>query len=305
MRLIQPLFAAARAIAWLLVLAPVLAWSQDLRPVPELRARVIDQTGTLSAAQSSEIESTLAALEAAKGSQLVVLIVSSTAPEDIASYANRVANVWKIGRRDVGDGVLLIVAKDDRRVRIEVSKALEGAIPDLAAKRVIDEAITPAFRQGDFAGGLAAGAGRLAGLIQGEALPAPSTSGRIGGGPDGGADVLGLLVFAMFVLPIASDIARSVLGRKLGELLTGGCAAALAYWVTASLVLALLAGLAGLVFALISAAKGLVGSAIRRGGGSFPSTGGWRGGGGGFGSSGGFGSGGGGDFGGGGASGNW
>jgi uncharacterized protein len=305
MRLIQPLFAAARAIAWLLFLAPGLAWSQDLRPVPELRARVIDQTGTLSASQSSEIESTLAALEAAKGSQLVLLIVSSTAPEDIASYANRVANVWKIGRRDVGDGVLLIVAKDDRRVRIEVSKALEGAIPDLAAKRVIDEAITPAFRQGDFAGGLATGVGRLAGLIQGEALPAPPTGSRSGGEPDGGADVLGLLVFAMFALPIASAIARSVFGRKLGALLTGGGAAALAYWMTASLVLALLAGVAGLVFALISAAKGLVGSAIRRGGGSFPSTGGWSGGGGGFGSSGGFGSGGGGDFGGGGASGNW
>ncbi|MFO1212594.1 MAG: TPM domain-containing protein, partial [Paenacidovorax caeni] len=145
-----------------------------LRAVPALTAHVIDQTGTLSSSQRQALEAQLAAIEQQHGAQVVVLMVPATAPEDIAAFANRVGNTWKIGRRDVGDGVLLIVAKDERRMRIEVAKALEGAIPDIAAARIIDEAMKPRFRSGDFAGGLQAAIEQLGARIAGEALPAPT-----------------------------------------------------------------------------------------------------------------------------------
>ncbi len=135
----------------MLTLLTLWAQAQNLQPIPALTAHVIDTTGTLGAGRES-IEDKLGAFERAKGSQIVVLMVPTTQPEDIASYANRVANTWKIGRKGVGDGLLLIVAKDDRKLRIEVAKTLEGAIPDLAAKQIIDDAISPRFRAGDYAG---------------------------------------------------------------------------------------------------------------------------------------------------------
>ena len=234
---------------------------------------------------------------------MVVLVIASTAPEDIASYANRVANDWKIGRRAVGDGVLLIVAKDDRRVRIEVAKTLEGAIPDLAAKRVIDQAMTPRFKQGDYAGGIGAGVEQLTALINGEALPAPSRGDARGQGRQAMGEWTDLLIFMVFALPVGSAVARSILGRKLGALVTGAGIGTLAFIFTTSLVIAGLAAVVALVFSLISGAASLA-RAGRLGGGSaggFGSGGGWSGGSGG----GGFSSGGGGDFGGGGASGRW
>ena len=133
------------------------AHAQALLPVPPLTARVIDTAGTLDAAQRGTLEAKLAALEQDKGAQVVVLVVPTTAPEDIAAYANRVGNTWKIGRKGVGDGLILLVAVQDRRIRIEVAKTLEGAVPDIAASHVINEAIAPRFRQGDYAGGLQAG----------------------------------------------------------------------------------------------------------------------------------------------------
>ena len=145
-------------------------------------------------------------------------MVSSTQPEDIAAYANRVANTWKIGRRDIGDGVLVVIAKDDRKLRIEVAKALEGAIPDLAAKRVIDGSMTPGFRQGDFAGGIDSGLTQLMALIKGEALPAASTSSAQAH-PD--FDWTGLVVFMFIFVPVAGTIARTVFGGRLGAVLTG------------------------------------------------------------------------------------
>ena len=151
----------AAALALLAALAAMPLHAQDVQPVPALTARVIDVTGTLAAAERSALEQRLAAFEAQAGPQIVLLMVATTAPEDIAAYAQRVADTWKIGRRDVGDGVLVVVARDDRRVRIEVAKALEGAIPDLAAKMIIDEALTPAFRRGDYGAGLEAGAQRI------------------------------------------------------------------------------------------------------------------------------------------------
>ena len=292
------------AAAFLLLSAGGFALAQDVQPVPALSARVIDQTGTLDASQLAALEATLRALESAKGTQLVVLVIASTAPEDIASYANRVANDWKIGRRDVGDGVLLIVAKQDRQVRIEVAKTLEGAIPDLAAKRVIDQAITPRFKQGDYAGGIGAGVEHLTALINGEALPAPSRGDARGQGRQAIGEWTDLLIFMVFALPVGSAVARSILGRKLGALVTGVGIGALAFVFTTSLVIAGLAAVVALIFALISGAAGLA-RAGRLGGGSaggFGSGGGWSGG---SGVGGGFSSGGGGDFGGGGASGSW
>jgi uncharacterized protein len=158
-------------ILWFALALP--AWAQDVLPVPALTARVIDQTGTLQPGQAAALEAKLAAFEAEAGPQIVVLMVPSTQPEDIAAYAQRVGEAWKIGRREVGDGVLIVVALNDRRVNIQTAKALEGAVPDLAARQIIDRAIKPAFRADDYAGGLDAAIDQLIARIRGEALPAP------------------------------------------------------------------------------------------------------------------------------------
>src|SRR4051794_20556832 len=166
-----------QAVAWLVALLLFMfggACAQDVQPTPPLTAHVIDQTGTLDAIQLKGLEDKLMAFEQAKGAQIAILMVATTQPEDDASFANRVGNAWKIGRKGVGDGVLVVVAKDDRKVRVEVAKTLEGAIPDLAAKQIIDDAMIPKFRQGDFAGGLRAGIDQLIARINGEALPAPT-----------------------------------------------------------------------------------------------------------------------------------
>ena len=149
------------------------ATAQELVKVPALSGRVVDGAGLLSTAERSVLEQKLADFEAQAGPQIVVLTLRTTAPEDIASYAQRVGDAWKIGRRQVGDGLLIVLAKDDRRVWIAPAKALEGAVPDLAAKRIIEQVITPAFRQGDVAGGLLAGLNHLQARIEGEALPEP------------------------------------------------------------------------------------------------------------------------------------
>ena len=278
-------------VCWLfLTLAPAFAQ----QAVPLLSAHVIDTTQTLSADQVQQLDNKLAAFEANRGAQVVVLMVPSTQPEDIASFANRVANTWKIGRKDVGDGLLLIVALKDRAVRIEVAKTLEGAIPDLAAKRIIDQAITPNFRQGHYSEGLEAAVNSLMALISGEALPAPPAKAAR---TDEAFDWHGLLVLMFFVVPFVAGLARSMLGSKLGTLATGAAVGGLTLLFTSSLVIALLAAVAALVFSMIAPLTVLSGM-NRRG------PGGWGGGAGGFGG-GGFRSGGGGDFGGGGASGKW
>lgn len=301
-----------RRVLFLLVLllGTLAAWAQGVLPVPELTARVIDQTGTLDPTQRQGLEDKLAAFEQQKGTQIVMLMVPTTQPEDIASYANRVANAWKIGRREVGDGILLIVAKNDRRVRIEVAKTLEGAVPDLAAKIIIDEAITPRFRQNDFAGGLHAAADRLMARISGEALPAPAQ--RTVQRNDGGFDWFDLAIFLFFAVPVIGAVLRGMLGRKLGAIVTGGGVGVIALLVTSSIAVAVLAAVFGLLFSMLSGGGPFGGGGLRRhrrGGFGAPIIlpgGGWGGGGyGGGGFGGGFGSGGGGNFGGGGASGGW
>lgn len=299
-----------RVLAFLLaLLAATAAAAQGVLPVPELGARVVDQTGTLDAIQRKALEDKLAAFEQKKGSQIVVLVVPTTQPEDIASYANRVANAWKIGRKQVGDGILVVVAKDDRRVRIEVAKTLEGAVPDLAAKQVIDDAITPRFRQGDFAGGLQAGVDQLIARVSGEPLPEPKREpARKPGGK--GFDWFDLAIFLFFAVPIAGGVLRGIFGRKLGSLLTGGGVGVIAMLITSSVVIAAVAAVLALLFSFLGGGGPLSGG--RRGWGGGPvilpgGFGGGHGGGswGGGGGGGGFGSGGGGDFGGGGASGDW
>lgn len=267
------------------------------QPVPPLTGHVIDQTGTLSAEQAKALEAKLMAFEQARGTQIVVLMVASTLPEDITGYAQRVGDTWKIGRADVGDGLLLIVAKQDRSVRIAVAKTLEGAVPDLAAKQIIDRAITPAFKAGDFAGGLHQGVDQLMARIQGENLPLPDADGGASRGT-GGFDLHDLLVFGLMGVPVAFGVLSSIFGRKGGALITGLVGGGLAWLITSSILIGLGAWLAATVFAL---AFGNGGRGGHGGWGGPPMGGGWGGGGGG----GGWSSGGGGNFGGGGASGRW
>jgi uncharacterized protein len=290
---------AASLLAWLAAgLAP--AWAQDVLPVPALTARVIDQTGTLSATQREALEAKLAAFEQASGPQIVVLMVPTTQPEDISSYAYRVADTWKIGRRDVGDGLLIVVAKNDRRMRIEVAKALEGAVPDLAARQIIDRRIGPAFRAGDFAAGLDAGIDALMARIKGEGLPQPQQ--RPSGAQDGSWQEL--LMFFFIAVPVIGGILTKMLGRKAGAALTAGGAGAAAWLVSASVAIGVAAGVLSLLLVGVLGVGALRQGLGRSRGGPVILGGGGGFGGGGFGG-GGFGSGGGGDFGGGGASGDW
>ena len=249
--------------------------------IPPLKARVTDLTGTLTAEQQAGLESRLAAFERQKGSQVAVLIVPTTQPETIEQYSIRVAEKWKLGRKGVDDGALLLVAKNDRTLRIEVGYGLEGALPDAIAKRIIEEIILPQFRQGGFHDGLSAGVDSILGVIQGEPLPEPKR-----GSSYGGVDQYFPVLF--FVAIAAGALLRAVLGNFVGGLVNGGLIGFLVWMLGA-----------GLFFALILAVMAF-----------FMTLGGGRGfrggyGGGGLSSGGGGFSGGGGGFGGGGASGRW
>jgi uncharacterized protein len=284
------------------------ASAQGLVPVPALSARVIDQTATLDAASLAALEAKLAAFEQSNGSQVVVLMVPTTAPEDIADFTQRVGDARKLGRADVGDGALFVIAKDDRRLRIATAKALEGAIPDLMARRILDSAVTPAFRQGDYAGGINAGVDQILARIRGEELPLPDASAaqRAAGSSD--FEWMDALIFLVFAVPMLSGLLRGMFGNKLGTVLTGVGAGGLAWVLTTVVWVAIGAGLLGMLAALFLQ---FLPAAPLGGSGRSGRSGGWGGGGlggGGFGGGrggGGFGSGGGGNFGGGGASGGW
>jgi uncharacterized protein len=254
----------------------------------------MDTTQTLKAPEIEQLEKKLTNFEKQRGAQIVVLMVPTTLPEDIASYANRVANTWKIGRKEIGDGLLVIVALNDRQVRIEVSKTLEGAIPDLAASRIIEESMTPRFKQADYAGGLDAGTSRIQSLISGEHLPSPAAGAKAQAFD---FDWQQLILVSFLVIPMVGGLARRLLGRPLGILATGAAVGGLTLFLTASVVLAVLAAL----FISLFSSLGVLGRGMdhRSGGWGAGTHGGWGGRGGGFGS------GGGGDFGGGGASGRW
>ena len=295
MRLLAALLAAAS------LCIGGLAHAQDV-PVPPLSGRVIDQTGTLTPAQVQALSAKLEAIETQRGAQVVVLIVATTQPEDIASFGQRVADSWKVGRRDVGDGVVIVVAKNDRRINIEIAKTLEGAIPDVIAGRIIAEQIKPAFKANDYAGGLNAAVDKLGARIAGEALPEPARKGSGGGSGASGFDIQDLAIFLFVGVPIAGAVLTAIFGRKLGSLVTGAAIGGLGWWLTASL---LVAGGAGLVALFLVGVMGLGSRGGRSSGPIIWGGGGGGGFGGGGGGGGGFSSGGGGDFGGGGASGNW
>jgi uncharacterized protein len=274
--------------------------------IPQLTGRVVDQTNTLSSGDIATLNQKLTDLERRKGSQIAVLIVPTTQPEDIAQFSIRVAEAWKIGRKKVDDGALLVVAKNDHRLRIEVGYGLEGALTDVTSRRIIDEIITPKFRTGDFAGGINAGVDRIIAVTNGEPLPAPQP--QASHGVDLNWDTMtSLAPFVLIGAIIGGGILRAMLGRLLGSVATGGLFGLIAWIVASSALAAILVGLVGFVIAMFADAVNNSGPPTRGrsggwvGGGS--SSGGWS-----SGSSssdsGGF-SGGGGSFGGGGASGSW
>ena len=265
--------------------------------VPPLTSRVTDLTGTLSGGAVARIEAKLKDFEAKKGSQVAVLIVPTTQPEEIEQYGIRVEDTWKLGRKGVDDGVYLIVAKNDRRVRIEVSYGLEGALPDAVANRIITETITPHFKQGDFDGGVEAGVNQIISVINGEPLPAPDRKWERHGGL---GNLLPVLLIVVFVV---SGVLRAMFGRLFGSLATGGLAGGIVWLLSHLIPIGVGAGLLAFLFAMLTGGSR---SGWTSGGGFGGGLGGFGGGfgGGGFGGGGGF-SGGGGGGGGGGASGSW
>jgi uncharacterized protein len=285
------------------LLALLLCWACSalaLVAVPPLSGRVVDQTGTLAAGDIASLTQTLKDLETRKGSQVAVLIVPTTDGEAIEQFSLRVAEAWKIGRKKIDDGALLVIAKNDRRLRIEVGYGLEGALTDVTTKRIIDEDITPKFKAGDFAGGVSAGVNRMIRVVEGEKLPEPEPPHWQSPGLFNTIDPFNPFVLA-FVFIVGSAL-RAALGRLVGSAATGGFVGILAWLFVGSLGVAAVVGvLAFLIFAFID---------LMPSGGSRGTRGGWSGGSSGWGSSssgsssGGF-SGGGGSFGGGGASGSW
>lgn len=263
--------------------------------IPPLKQRVTDLTSTLDASQIQTLETKLAAFEKAKGSQIAVLVLPTTQPEVIEQFAIRVVEAWKLGRKGVDDGVLLLVAKDDRKLRIEVGYGLEGALNDATAKRIVAEVISPAFKQGDFYGGIDAGVNSIIKVIDGEPLPPPASGGQV---QDSDSDDLSNLLGIGFVIFMMGNIIlRQMLGRLPSGLLVGGAIGAIAWFMLLSLSIAVVVGVVAFVLSLMFGSSS--------GGSAMPV--GWGGGGGGWGSGGGNDSwgGGGGGFGGGGASGDW
>lgn len=287
-----PLLRTSGGVGLALLLAALLVRAEVA--VPTLTARVTDLTGTLSGEAVTRIESKLATLQANKGSQIAVLILPTTQPEEIEQFGIRVMDAWKVGRKGVDDGAILIVAKNDRRVRIEVGYGLEGALPDATANRIIEETIAPHFKLGDFDGGIEAGVDQMIAVVNGEPLPQPDKKWEHRGGL---GNLLPLLLVVVFV---ASGVLRALFGRLFGSVATGGLGGGLAWLFSHFLPIGLGAGVIAFLFAM------LAGSGSR----GWTAGGGWGGGGlgGGFGG-GGFGgggfSGGGGGGGGGGASGSW
>ena len=288
----KPSYAALLApLLWLWLAIASLAQADEIA-VPQLTARVTDLTGTLSQQEQAALEQKLMQFEQEKGSQIAVLLVPTTVPETIEQYALRVVEAWKLGRGKVDDGVLVLVAKDDRKMRIEVGYGLEGAIPDVIAKRIVSDVMAPAFRQGDFYGGIDAAIGYLTRLISGEGLPAPPQ--RQGGSQEAGfSEMLPLLLFGGLIL---GGILRSIFGNFLGSTLNGGLVGGAVMLFGGGLLFAAALGFVAFFITMVGSAMGAVPMGGYGGGGFGGGRGGW--GGGGF-------SGGGGGFGGGGASGDW
>lgn len=282
----------ALLLAWLLC-----GTAQAEVAVPPLQQRVTDLTATLDAEQIQALDDRLAALEASKGAQVAVLILPTTQPESIEQFGIRVVETWKLGRKGVDDGVLLLVAKEDRKLRIEVGYGLEGALNDATAKRIVAEIISPYFKRGEFYAGIDAGLGAISNVIAGEPLPAPAPHSAMQSA--NGMDSLQVLFAAgIFIFMLGNIILRQVLGRLPSGVIVGGVIGALAWVLLTSLVWAGLCALLAFIFSLLFGGGGRGGPSAYSGWGGGISGGGWGGSGGDFG-------GGGGGFGGGGASGDW
>lgn len=257
----------------LLIVLCLPQFSLAQQAVPALSARVIDQTGMLSSSEIASLDQVLSAFEKRKGSQLAVLIVPTTAPESIEQFGIRVAEQWKLGRKKVDDGAVLIIAKADRTLRIEVGYGLEGALTDATSKRIIDGIIVPRFKQQDFYGGVLAGVQSIIAVVDGEPLPLPAKNEQFS------EDDVYQVVPAVFIVAlILGGILRSILGRLNGALVTGGFIALVAWFVLGAFSIALLAGFLAFIVAMSGIGIGGRGIGGGRGGG-----GGFRGGGGGFG----------------------
>lgn len=274
-----------------------LAFAQELQPVPALSAHVTDTVGLLPEGRRQALESQLVQLEKDKGAQLAVLIVSTTRPEPIESYSLRVAEAWRLGRKGVDDGVLFIVARDDRRMRVEVGYGLEGAVPDAIAKRIVAEVVAPRFKAGDFPGGIEAGVAALVARINGEALPAPAPSAA--GADDQQMGLEEALVLGIIFTLVVGSVLKAIFGRLLGSTIAAGIVGVGAWTLTSVLLVGAVGAVLAFIFSLVagSGGAGRIGGGPTIGGGFGGGFGG-RGGGGGW-------SGGGGGFGGGGASGGW
>jgi len=276
-----------------LLFATTLAVADGGQAIPALRARVTDLTTTLSADQRARLEAKLAGFERQKGSQIAVLMVATVKPETIAEYALRVVEAWKLGRKGIDDGALLLVAKEDRQLRIEVGYGLEGALNDATAKRIVSETISPRFKQGDFYGGIDAGVDALIKVIGGEPLPPPKQANRAAD-QDGGFETM--IFLGIILVFVVGGILRAIFGHFLAAGIVGGLAGLAAALLLSSLFLAIVIGIVAFVVSIFAGSSG--------GGGWHSGGSAWGGGSlGGF-SGGGF-SGGGGSFGGGGASGSW
>ena len=287
--------ALAAAVLALAAVSAVIPQAAAQVAVPPLTARVTDQTATLTQGQVAALEQTLQAFETRKGSQIAVLIVNTTGGEAIEPFALRVAERWKLGRKSADDGALLVVAKNDRTLRVEVGYGLEGALNDATSKRIISETILPLFKQQDFYVGITAGVGQIIRVVDGEPLPQPDAKRSTGRGDIGS---LGQYVPILFVLAVVGGgVLRAALGKVPGAVVTGGAVAVLAWFVAGAVSIAVVAGVIALFFTLLGGGLG------GRGMGGYYGGMGRGGGRGGFGG-GGF-SGGGGGFGGGGASGRW
>jgi uncharacterized protein len=282
--------ALARACLGLVLLVPLCLLAQEV-PVPPLQAHVTDLTGTLTPQQIGQLEQKLAAFEARKGSQIALLMLPTTKPESIEQYSIRVVEQWQLGREGVDDGALLLVAKDDRALRIESGYGLEGVLTDLVANRIVEDIIVPNFKAGDFFKGVNDGLDAMMRVVDGEPLPEPKRAP--GGG--GGGQLESLLMIGFVMVFVVGGVLRAIFGRLPAALLVGGATGAIASFLIASLAVGAIVGIVAFLFSLVIGAAGVGGRGYRRGGwtpgglgggwggGGWTGGGGWGGGGGGFG----------------------
>jgi uncharacterized protein len=299
-----PAFAGALLLAILSFVASA-ATPADVVPVPRLTARVTDQTGTLTADQRAALEAKLAEFERARGSQLAVLIVPTLGSETIEEFAGRVTDEWKLGRKGVDDGVLFVIAQQERKLRIHTGRGVQGTLTDAASKRIVADIVAPRFRTGDFAGGINAGVDAIMKAIEGEELPLPAPQKSTQPPVDSLSSYGNLAILGLFFIPIVGMVLKGMFGRFVGSGATSAIAGGAAWMILGSVAIGIVAAVIAFLFSLLSGMGG--GRALNRGGWGgvyIPSGGGWSSGGGFGGGGGGF-SGGGGGFDGGGSSGSW